>query len=192
MFVAKNKGFSLVELLSVIAIVGILVAIILPMFHRASDAALRAKTKTQLSQYALALERYRQTYGAFPAFLNKTEPVCIQGIEAENLMTALSTQKLIAGSSAKQLQWNPQAISFYQFSENELSRADGKVVGIVDAHGEASICILVDKEDRGFLKEGVPQALLNAIAEPPSQEIVASILIFSQPAAGGPSVYFYE
>lgn len=192
MLAGKNKGFSLLELLGVIAIIAVLLAIILPLTRGVSDAALRAKTKTQFSQYALALERYRQTYGHFPEFLNKGEPVAIQGSEAIDFIMALSVQDLIAGSHARRFRWNPEAISFYQFSENELVRAQGKVVGIADAQGEESIFILVDKEGRGVLRRGLPRALLDAVSGQPVEELVASILIFSKPEGGGRSVCFYE
>lgn len=79
MSVQRDKGFSLLELLGVIAIITVLLAIILPLTRGVSDAALRAKTQTQFSQYVLALERYRQVYGQFPEFLNKGEPVAIKG-----------------------------------------------------------------------------------------------------------------
>jgi len=185
----SSKGFSLFELLGVIAIITVLLAIILPLTRGVSDGALRAKTKTQFSQYALALERYRQTYGQFPEFLNKGEPVAIKGSAASDLMMSLSTQDLVAGSQARRIKWNPEETSFYQFSEGELVRAQGKIVGIADAQGEESIFILVDAAGRGVLRQGLPRALM---ADHSAEELVASVLIFTQPQNGGRSVYFYE
>lgn len=104
-------------------------------------------------------------------------------------MMALSTQDLVAGSRVQRLKWNPDEISFYQFSESELVRTQGKIVGIADAQGEESISILVDTEGRGVLRKGLPQVLIGGHSR---GELVASVLIFTQPENGGRSVCFYE
>lgn len=68
-----KKGFSLVELLVVIGIMGSLVTILLPNFLDARLRGKDAKRKLDIEQMRSALEMYRSLSGAYPAngsFLN--------------------------------------------------------------------------------------------------------------------------
>jgi prepilin-type N-terminal cleavage/methylation domain-containing protein len=64
--VPPRRGFSLVELLAVVAILGTLVSLSLPALQSAREAARRAACSNQLRQMGIALVNYESARRAFP------------------------------------------------------------------------------------------------------------------------------
>ena len=61
-----HRGFTIVELLVVVTIIGVLVALLLPAVQGAREAARRAQCLNNLKQIGLAMQNYHATINTFP------------------------------------------------------------------------------------------------------------------------------
>lgn len=158
----NRRGFTLIEILCVLAIVGTLCGLLFPTFGHARRAATMARTKTQFAQWTAAIESFRSEYGCYPVFA------------ADNLVNGGATavehpfhdvlagrhrdgSALTLGSPAAAQ--NRRAIAFRVFAAAEFNEA--KL--LQDATGHSVIAVLVDRDLDGVVKMGADFSALPSV-----------------------------
>jgi len=64
--VNSRRGFSVVELLVVITVIGLLLALLLPAVQSAREGARQTQCKNNLHQFGVALEHHAEQFGHYP------------------------------------------------------------------------------------------------------------------------------
>jgi prepilin-type N-terminal cleavage/methylation domain-containing protein len=80
----NNKGFTLIELMIVVAIIGILAAIAIPQFSSYRQRAQDSAAKSTLKNMATAQEDY---YVQFETYTNAPANLAVSGYEADANVT---------------------------------------------------------------------------------------------------------
>ena len=200
----RQSAFTLLELLTVIAVIGILTALLFPGIRSARSSANKAKTRVQFSQWATALEGFRSEYGYYPA-LHSSNLVNPPGQTTDattlHLFHDLLTAKrrdgsalptYAAGTNAQFPEaQNRKLISFYSFSDADFTDASSRTPNLLhDAFDNTEIAVLVDRNLDGVIKAGSDFPALPAVGgitpgttDFPAAGIRAGV-IFYAPAPG--------
>lgn len=71
----NRKAFTLIELLTVIAIIAIMMGVVRPMLSESSARARELECESHLQQIAVALHSYVCDAGAYPGMLSDLDPI---------------------------------------------------------------------------------------------------------------------
>ncbi|MCK4265058.1 type II secretion system protein GspG [Candidatus Babeliales bacterium] len=84
----KNKAFTMIELMSVLLIIGILIAVIAPRIRRGQAQAKIMATRTTLESLKTAVVFFKQDKGAYPQESDGLNSLVGSGVEESQLKDA--------------------------------------------------------------------------------------------------------
>ncbi len=153
----NTSAFTLIELLMVIAIIGILAGILIPTVGAVKKQANIAASKSQLSNYVTAIQLFKGEYSYYP-FSDAQVP---SGANVNSLSDDF-TETLSGRDDAGKAVFvggNRRSIGFHSFSESEFFLKDDDTIDdskIADRFNNTNIFIVVNGDGKGIIK--VPKA----------------------------------
>jgi len=164
----RFPGFTLLEVLTVVAVIGVLVALLLPSLAAARAAANRASTKVRFNEWAEAIESFRAEYGFYPQFPAGglvNDGAGAAAADDHPFHDVLAGRRRDGhdlpegGSASSAAVQNPRRIRFHTFGAAEFDDS-GR---LQDAFGNPEIAVLVDADLDGVIKVGADVATLPAV-----------------------------
>jgi prepilin-type N-terminal cleavage/methylation domain-containing protein len=195
-----DAAYTLLELLTVIAVIGILAAILFPGLTAARVSANKARTRVQFSQWAAAIEAFRSEYGYYPALhssalVNPPGQATDPGLPHlfHDLLaarrrdgSALPLYTIGTDSLSAEAQ-NRKLVSFHTFGLAEFTAETAAAPNLLhDAFDQTEIAVLVDRNLDGIIMAGSDFTTLPAVggirpglADFPAAGIRAGVIFYS-------------
>ena len=143
----KRGGFTLVELLVVVTIIGLLVGLISVAVPKAIESGMKAKAKGELTAIVAAARAYKQEYGRWPGS-TFTSDTTYQGGQSMQLLAALS------GSNSPTVE-NPKSVRFLEGAQSNGT--------MLDPWGTQYL-VLIDSDDSNSLNYQSKTAAISVLA----------------------------
>jgi len=129
---ADQAGFTLVELLVVITIIGLLVGLVSVAVPKAIESGMKAKAKGELTAIVSAVKAYKQEYGRFPSSATASDD--------EHLYASYCTSQ----SKFSTQPFGPTKDLVEILSGNNLNNLNPKQVRFLEATGASSTFVWLD------------------------------------------------
>ena len=196
----KRRAFTLIELLTVIAIIGILASMIVGVVQVVKKQAKITSTKQMYQGWATALDQYKTTYGAYPyiggdkdktngdRFIDlSTKATATEFIKALSGKTPIFDSKpgaALAPDEARK--YNRMGKEFCSFGSDALEVSDaGAYTGLLkDAFGNTRIRVYIDADGNGIINPVPGDLAAVKDAGVVNNSIAAKVIIYTLKADG--------
>jgi prepilin-type N-terminal cleavage/methylation domain-containing protein len=181
----KNRGFSLLEVITVLVVIAVISSIIIAGISAHKKAVLVANTRVQFLQYEAAINDYCREYGDLPMFFCNEELVQLnEGNNSEIFVKILSGREPSGAplSSEERKKLNPKGKEFHVFSDDEFFLMEDGTHDyryIADAFNNKNIFVIVEDpfdDDVSISKRKFPEIVRKFIK---NSGVRNSVVIFS-------------
>jgi prepilin-type N-terminal cleavage/methylation domain-containing protein len=114
---SNQTGFTLVELLVVISIIGMLAGLMSVAIPRAIESGKKAKAKGELTAIVAAVKAYKQEYGRWPGSVTATSDTTFEDANSKSLLSAV-------GGAINASVENPKAVRFLEGASTDGTMKD--------------------------------------------------------------------
>lgn len=160
-----RKAFTLIELLTVIAIIGILAGLLATVVPMVKKRANISASKAMFQQWTAAIEQYKSAYGSYPYLNSQFEPSKDTIVSLDSAATVKEFLMCMTGkqpifdqaaplSPADAKKYNKRIIPFCDFGAEsfELDSAGAYTRKLTDRFGNTKIRIVMDTDGNGLVK----------------------------------------